>query len=57
MIELDTTVTVVYYNGKPLTREALEEAGYFEIFGQWKTKEEWKAHNIVIYAEGYWVLG
>jgi hypothetical protein len=51
----DTSVTVVYWNFNSYTRADLEALGYYEIFGQWKTKEEWEKHNIRIYAEGYWV--
>lgn len=54
---VDITTTTVTIGGIEWTRQALIEAGYYEIFGQWRTQEEWRQYGIVVYGWGYWELG
>lgn len=52
--EVDVTKTTVTVYGKEWSREELISAGYYEIWGKWKTMEEWKQEGIIIYGWGYW---
>jgi len=53
----NTDLVTITINGRNWTREELRAAGYYEIFGEWRTKAEWLLRNIVISGEGYWVYG